>query len=93
MSNATTLKSVLDYRKRFVCVLVESEISRNSGGVTLVREWRPVHAAEMAEIRTLIGRPVTEVSSDEGIYVDEDGNVFQLAEKRKEQTHGTRTGD
>ena len=28
-----------------------------------------------------MGRPVTEANSDEGIYVDEEGNVFQLAEK------------
>ena len=40
-----------------------------------------VHAAEEAEVRTLVGRRVTEVNSDEGIYVDEEGNVFQLAEK------------
>ena len=28
-----------------------------------------------------MGRPVTEVNSDEGIYIDEEGNVFQLGEK------------
>ena len=46
-----------------------------------MKEWHPVHAAEEAEVRTLVGRPVTEVNSNEGIYIDEDGNVFQLAEK------------
>ena len=28
-----------------------------------------------------MGRPVTQADSDEGIYLDEEGNVFQLAEK------------
>ena len=32
-----------------------------------------------AEVRTLI--PLTEADSDKEIYVDEDGNVFQLAER------------
>ena len=75
------MKTILDYRKDFLCVLTESEISDGPRGAVLVREWHPVHAAEEAEVRTLVGRPVTEVNSDEGIYIDEEGNVFQLAEK------------
>ena len=47
----------------------------------LVREWHPVHAAEEAEVRTLLGRRVIAANPAEGIYVDEEGNVFQLAEK------------
>ena len=75
------MKTTLDYKKDFLCVLTESEISDGPRGAVLVREWHPVHAAEEAEVRTLVGRPVTEVNSDEGIYIDEEGNVFQLAEK------------
>ena len=75
------MKTILDYKKDFLCVLTESEISDGPRGAVLVREWHPVHAAEEAEVRTLVGRPVTEVNSDEGIYIDEEGNVFQLAEK------------
>ena len=75
------VKTILDYKKDFLCVLTESEISDGPRGAVLVREWHPVHAAEEAEVRTLVGRPVTEVNSDEGIYIDEEGNVFQLAEK------------
>ena len=75
------MKTILDHRKNFLCVLTESEISDGPRGAVLVREWHPVHAAEEAEVRTLVGRPVTEVNSDEGIYIDEEGNVFQLAEK------------
>ena len=75
------MKTTLDYKKGFLCVLTESEISDGPCGAALVREWHPIHAAEEAEVRTLLGRPVTEVNSDEGIYIDEEGNVFQLAEK------------
>ena len=75
------MKTILDHRKNFLCVLTESEVSDGRRGAVLVREWHPVHTAEEAEVRTLVGRPVTQVNSDEGIYVDEEGNVFQLAEK------------
>ena len=75
------MKTILDHRKNFLCVLTECEVLDGPRGAVLVREWHPVHAAEEAEVRTLVGRRVTEVNSDEGIYIDEEGNVFQLAEK------------
>ena len=75
------MKSTLDYKKGFLCVLTESEVSDGLRGAIGVREWHAVHAAERPEVRMLVGRPVTEVNSDEGIYIDEEGNVFQLAEK------------
>ena len=74
------MKASLDHKKGFLCVLTEFEISDGPRGVVLVKEWHPVHWAEEAEVRTLIGRPVTEADSDERIYVDEEGNVFQLGE-------------
>jgi len=75
------MKTSLDYKKNFLCVRTESEVSDGPRGAVPVREWHSVHAAEEAEVRTLVGRPVTQVNSDEGIYVDEEGNVFQLTEK------------
>jgi hypothetical protein len=75
------MKTSLDYKEGFLCVLTESEVSDGPRGAVLVREWHPIHAAEEAEVRTLVGRPVTKTNSDEGIYLDEEGNVFQLAEK------------
>jgi hypothetical protein len=75
------VKTSLDYKKDFLCVLTESEISDGPRGALTVKEWHAVHAAEEAEARTLVGRPVIPVDSGEGIYVDEEGNVFQLAEK------------
>ena len=80
-NEVTSMKTVLDYKNDFLCVLTESEISNGPCGAVPMKEWHPVHAAEEAEVRTLVGRPVTEVNSDEGIYIDEEGNVFQLAEK------------
>jgi hypothetical protein len=75
------MKMSLDYKKDFLCVLTESEIVDEPRGAVLVREWHPIHEAEEAEVRTLVGRPVTEADSDKGIYIDEEGNVFQFAEK------------
>ena len=71
------MKTSLDYRKDFLCVLAESEAPNGS----VVREWYPVHAAEEAEARVLVGRQVTATDSEEAIYVDEEGNVFQLLDK------------
>lgn len=70
------LKRTLDFKDGFLCVPTESETFGGSRNITRAREWHQVHATEMEEVGTLIGRPVIEVSSDEGIYVDEDGNVF-----------------
>jgi hypothetical protein len=75
------MKTTLDYKKHFLCVLTELEISDRRRGAVLVKEWHRVHAAEEAEVQTLVGRPVTAANAAEGIYVDEEGNVFQLAEK------------
>jgi ERF superfamily len=75
------MKTILDHRKNFLCVLTESEVSDGPRGAVLVKEWHAVRAAEEAEVRTLVGRPVTQVDPDEGVYIDEEGNVFQLAEK------------
>src|SRR5262249_4293645 len=74
------MKTCLDYRKDFLCVLANYEVLQGQTE-TSVKEWYPVRPANKAEAATLVGRPVTEVDSDEGIYVDEEGNVFQLAEK------------
>jgi hypothetical protein len=54
------MKTTLDYKKDFLCVLTESEISNGPRGAVLVKEWHPINKAEEAEVRTLIGRPVTQ---------------------------------
>jgi hypothetical protein len=70
------MKKTLEYKNQFLCVAEE-----NDGATRFVTEWRPVRKAEYAEVRTLLGRPVTSVDQREGIYVDEEGNVYQLADK------------
>jgi hypothetical protein len=64
----------LDYRDGFLRVVTESVTPHQS----LTRQWYPVDAAERAEVETLCGRPLTNINPMEGIYVDEESNVFQL---------------
>ena len=67
------MKASLDYHDRFLCVLIQN-------GAEL-KQWFPVNRADYEEIQTQLGRSVTSVNQQEGIYVDEEGNVFQLADK------------
>jgi hypothetical protein len=75
------MQTRLDYKRDFLCVLSEFEVSDGKHGRMLMKEWYPVYAAERAEARSLVGRPVTAADSEEGIYVDEEGNVYQMADK------------
>src|ERR1019366_3059900 len=69
------MKATLEYKDDFLCVVEEKGTAAG-----LVREWRAVRKAEHAEVQTLLGRPVTSVNQQEGVYVDEEGNVYQLAD-------------
>ena len=77
------MKSTLNYLNGHLCILNESELGASSPGGALgsIREWYAVREAAEAEVAPLVGRPVTRVESGEGLYVDEEGNVYQLAEK------------
>jgi hypothetical protein len=75
------MRTKLDYRRDFLCVSSEFEIRGGENSSTLAKEWYPVHPMEEVEARALVGRPVTPTDSEEGLYVDEDGNVFQLLNK------------
>jgi ERF superfamily len=76
------MKSTLDYRDGHLCILNESELRGGLGGALEgIREWYVVREAAEAEAATLIGRPVKHVEPDEGLYVDEEGNVYQLMDK------------
>ncbi len=70
------MKATLEYKDDFLCVVEEKD-----GPTGSVKEWCPVRKAECAEVQTLIGRSLTSVNHQEGIYVDEEGNVYQLADK------------
>jgi len=73
------MKTSLDYRKDHLCVLSEREATHGPHTGQL-REWYPVHKADRSEVRALLGVPVKQIDSGEGIYADEEGNVFRLAE-------------
>jgi ERF superfamily len=70
----------LAYREGFLCVLGERSSAQAPESST-AKLWYPIREAEEAEVQTLLGRPVTEVDPKDGIYIDEEGAVFQLAEK------------
>ena len=67
------MNTSLDYRNSFLCVLTDDGIHQKC--------WLPVIKAEHSEIRALLGRPVRELDPRKGVYVDEEGNVYQLADK------------
>jgi hypothetical protein len=77
------MKFTLDYRDGHLCVLKEFDRRRGGLGDALesMREWYVVREAAEVEVATLIGRPVGRVEPGEGLYVDEDGNSYQLADK------------
>jgi hypothetical protein len=79
-NEVVTMNTNIDYKNNFLCVLTQYEVLHGHAR-TLVKEWYPVRLADEAEVRTLLGRSLTETDPDEGTYVDEEGNVFQLAEK------------
>lgn len=70
------MKTTLECKDDFLYVVEEQD------GATEVAQKRfPVRRAECAEAQTLHGRSVTCLNQREGIYVDEEGNVYQLAEE------------
>jgi len=67
------MNTSLDYQNGFLCVLADDGIHQKC--------WFPVIKADHAEIHALLGRPVTRLDQEKGTYVDEDGSVYQLADK------------
>jgi len=74
------MNTTLEHKSDFLCVVEEKGAAEE-----LVREWRPVHKAEYAEVQTCLGRAVTCVNREEGIYVDDEGRLYQLANKGETQ--------
>ena len=71
-----------------LCVLNESELrkGRLGGAFDNMREWYVMQEVdEEAEVAGLIGRPVKHFEPSEGLYVDEEGNVYQLKDKGETQ--------
>jgi len=74
------IETQLGHRGGFLCVVAERRGTDGPDPKT-GKLWYPVRKAEEAETGTLVGRPVAEIDPKEGIYVDEEGTVFQLAER------------
>src|SRR5271155_4137475 len=70
------MKATLEYKDDFLCVVEE-----NDGATEPAQKWLPVHRMDYAAAQTLLGRPVKSGNQHEGIYVDEEGAVYQLADK------------
>jgi hypothetical protein len=52
-----------------------------NGPLKVAREWYPINRMSQAEAGALIGRSLTAVDLDEGLYVGEMGHSFQLSKK------------
>jgi hypothetical protein len=70
----------LAFKDGALCVLAE-RANPDGPNQRPLKLWYPIREAQEAELSGLIGRSLTEVDVKEGIYVDEEGTVFQLAEK------------
>jgi ERF superfamily len=70
------MKATLEYKDDFLYVVEEKD-----GATGTTKKWLRLRRADYVEAQTLHGRPVTSVNQQEGIYVDEEGNVFQLLDK------------
>src|ERR1700722_12821502 len=74
------MKSYLDYRENFLCVVVE-DVDRDESESSVRRSWYPVYSSTLLESRALAGRLVSQVDPFDRIYLDEEANVYQLKDK------------
>ncbi len=75
------MKTNLDHRQDHLCVLFETERQDPPDAASGLRAWYPIYRADRAEVSSLIGRPLSRTDADEGLFVDEDGNAYQLADR------------
>src|SRR5208282_4418301 len=74
------MKTYIDRYQNCLCLVIETPNQEQPGSGNR-RSWYPVRQATPGETHILTGRSVTQVDPLEGVYVDEEGNVFQLADK------------
>ncbi|MGO9603981.1 MAG: ERF family protein [Candidatus Binataceae bacterium] len=70
------MKTTLECKDDFLYIVEEKD-----GPTGSAKKCFPVRRADYAEAQTLHGRPVRSVNQQEGVYVDEEGNVYQLTDK------------
>ncbi len=75
-----TVKSFIDCYQNCPCLVLE-EPNQEQPDSHIRRSWYPLREVGLEKNHTLARRPVTQVNPLEGIYVDDEGNVYQLADK------------
>src|ERR1700675_832284 len=76
MARHSKMRTAIGFTEGWLCVLQERDGART---------WLPVRQADDGEPPTLDGRPVRLIDAAEGIYVDEQGTVYQLMDKGETQ--------
>src|SRR5215469_5002995 len=74
------MNTFIDCYQDCLCVVI-GEPNKEQPDSGIRRSWYPVRPATPGEMQTLIGRPVKQVDPLEATFVDEEGNVYQLADK------------
>ena len=77
------MKISLDHKKDHLCVLFETEVQDRPHAASNLKAWYPVYPADRAEVASLLGRPLNRTDPEAGLFVDEEGNSYQLAEKAR----------
>jgi hypothetical protein len=74
------MKTSIDCYQNCLCLVVE-EPNPERPDLGIRRSWYPIRQATPGESHLLSGLSVAQVDPLEGTYVDEEGNVYQLADK------------
>ncbi len=76
-------RAMLDYHDGYLCVMTENNVGARgpNGPFAVAREWYPLHKMSETEAKPFTGRPLTGIDPDQGLYVDDEGQSFQLSNK------------
>ena len=79
----------LDYRNGFLCVLIDKAVPIVTvAGPVRIRKWFPIREAGAEEMIGLVGRPLSIVDEAAGLYLDDSGEPYRLAQEGKTEAIG-----
>ena len=79
----------LDYRSGFLCVLIDKAVPIVTvAGPVRIRKWFPIREAGAGEVIGLVGRPLSIVDEAAGLYLDDSGEPYRLAQEGKTEAIG-----
>ncbi len=79
----------LDYRNGFLCVLIYKAVPIvTAAGPVRTRKWFPIREAGAEEVIGLLGRPLSLVDEAAGLYLDDSGEPYRLAQEGKTEAIG-----